>query len=65
MQIDYYPSWEDYADYRVEANAGWEILLDEESHMSLKLAAIDRYDSTPGGKRPNDLNYSMVLVWKL
>ena len=30
-------------------NAYWEILLDEETNLSLKLGAVDRYDSTPNG----------------
>ncbi len=40
-------------------------LLDEEANLSLKLSAQDRYDSTPNGLRPNDINYSILLLWKL
>jgi hypothetical protein len=29
----------------------------------LKLSVIDRYDSTPQGARPNDLDYSTLLLW--
>ena len=31
--------------------------------LSLKLSVIDRYDSTPQGARPNDLDYSTLLLW--
>lgn len=63
--IDYFPAWDDFTDYRVQTNASWEMLLDEATNMSLKLGIIDRYDSTPNGLIPNDLNYSLMLLWKL
>ncbi len=62
--FDYFPDWTDYGDYRLVTNAGWEFLLDAESNLSLKLGAIDRYDSTPHGRKPNDLDYSLLLLWK-
>jgi hypothetical protein len=62
--IEYFPDWTNYRDYRLVTNAGWEFVLDEESNLSLKLGAIDRYDSTPHGRKPNDLDYSLVLLWK-
>lgn len=62
--IDYFPSWEDYADYRLVAVLGWEILLSAEHDLSLKLSLNDRYDSTPNGRRPNDVNYALLLLWK-
>jgi hypothetical protein len=62
--FDYFPNWSDYSDFRMVTNAGWEFLLDEGGNLSLKLAAIDRYDSTPHGRKPNDLDYSLLLLWK-
>lgn len=62
--FDYFPDWTDYSDYRLVTNAGWEFVLDQESNLSLKLGAIDRYDSTPHGRKPNDLDYSLLLLWK-
>jgi putative salt-induced outer membrane protein YdiY len=61
---DYFPDWSDYRDYRLVTNAGWEFLLDEEDNLSLKLGVVDRYDSTPHGRKPNDLDYSLLLLWK-
>lgn len=65
IQADYYPSWENYNDYRLVTDASWEILLDEETNLHLKISLIDRYDSTPNGSKPNDLNYAVLLLWKL
>jgi hypothetical protein len=47
----------------MNSKADWEVVLDEVAHLSLKFSVIDRYDSTPNGKKPNDLDYSTVLLW--
>jgi hypothetical protein len=65
MTSDYYPSWEDYHDYRVVTNACWQLILADDSNLSLKIGAIDRYDSTPNGARFNDIDYYLALIWKL
>lgn len=62
---DYYPSWEDFKDYRLVTQASWELVLDEETNLSLKIGILDRYDSTPGGLEPNDLDYFITLLWKI
>jgi hypothetical protein len=33
--------------------------------MSLKLSVIDRHDSTPDGAEPNNLDYAVLLIWRL
>lgn len=63
-KIDYFPEWGDFTNYRIVADCSWEMLWDETGNLSLKLGAIDRYDSTPDGLRPNDLTYSMLLLYK-
>lgn len=63
--IDYLPEWEDWDNFRIESKFSWTIQLDTERNLSLKLSVIDRYDSTPEGRRPNDLDYSLLLLWKL
>ncbi len=60
---EYRPDVTDFADYRLVSKAGWEILLDEALHLSMKLGVADRYDSTPEGRKPNDLDYSLVLMF--
>jgi len=62
---DYYPSWDDFVDYRMVTQASWELLLDEETNLSLKIGLLDRYDSTPLGLRPNDVDYFIALLWKM
>lgn len=63
-KADYFPDISDFGDFRLNSSANWEILMDEVLDVSLKLGIIDRYDSTPGGKKANDLDYSAVLLWK-
>jgi hypothetical protein len=65
LTTDYYPAWEEFEDYRMVTSAHWEILLSEETNLSLKLGAIDRYDSTPNGAVANDIDYFVTLLWKL
>ena len=62
--VDFYPNWTDFSDFRLITDAGWELVLDESSRTSLKVGVVDRYDSTPEGRRANDLNYSILLLWK-
>lgn len=63
-KIDYFPTWEDFNDYRIVADASWEMLIDGSENLSLKISATDRYDSTPQGARPNDVYYSILLLYK-
>ncbi|WP_197530285.1 DUF481 domain-containing protein [Bythopirellula polymerisocia] len=64
-KVDYFPEFEDFNQYRVVTDAGWEIDLDRPSNVSLKFSVNDRYDSTPNGVDPSLLNYSAVLIWGL
>jgi putative salt-induced outer membrane protein YdiY len=63
-KVDYLPDWTEFQNFRLQTNAGWEVVIDSEANLSLKLSVIDRYDSTPNGRKPNDLNYSLLLLWK-
>ena len=65
-KVDYFPAWDDFSNFRVVSDFGWEILLDdEEDNLSLKFAITDRYDSTPqGGAEKNDFYYSVLLLVK-
>ena len=65
LKVDYFPEWTDFDNFRMVTDASWEMLLHEASNMSLKISAIDRYDSTPGSARPNDIDYALLLLWKL
>ncbi|MCB9844650.1 MAG: DUF481 domain-containing protein [Phycisphaeraceae bacterium] len=61
----YYPDLDEFGEFRLLASAAYEILVDPESKMSLRLGAVDTYDSTPGpGSKKNDLAYFAMLVWE-
>lgn len=64
ISVDYFPAFENFGDYRCNTQASWQLVIDEENNLSLKLSAIDRYDSTPGdGLEPNELDYAATLLW--
>lgn len=63
--FDYFPEWEDFSQYRIVTDLGWEIDLDRPNNLSLKFSVIDRYDSTPEGVDPNEINYAALLIWGL
>ncbi len=65
LSFDYFPSLDSYQDYRLITDFGWQIILDEATNLSLKIGAVDRYDSTPNGAEPNDIDYFVTLLWKL
>lgn len=62
-QMSYYPNVTDFTDFRLNSQASWQIVLSSVHNLSLKLSIIDRYDSTPEGAKPNDLDYSTLLLW--
>ncbi len=63
-KVDYMPDVTDFASYRVNSQASWEMLIDEAMNLSLKLGVISRYDSNPEGAKPSDLDYSAVVMWR-
>jgi putative salt-induced outer membrane protein YdiY len=63
LKVDYYPNIGDFADFRLNSQASWEVTLAKEWGLSMKWSLIDRYDSTPHGAKRNDLDYSTLLIW--
>jgi putative salt-induced outer membrane protein YdiY len=62
--IDVYPSLSDGGEFRSIAKAAWEVVVDPEVKMSLKIGVEDRYDSdVPAGIKRNDFDYFAMLVW--
>lgn len=60
---DTYWQLDEIPDYRAFIRAGYEVLVDEKSGMTLKLGVEDRYDSSPGeGRNRNDLNYFALMA---
>ncbi|MEN1681200.1 MAG: DUF481 domain-containing protein [Planctomycetota bacterium] len=62
--IDVFPEWENFNNYRALSEMGLEIDLPRPSNTSLKLSASDRFDSHPDGVPPHITNYSVLLLWK-
>ncbi len=63
-KIDFFPNVTDFRDFRLNSQASWEIALSHAWGLSLKFSIIDRYDATPQGAFPNDLDYSTLVLWK-
>ncbi len=64
VNLDYYPSLHRFTDYRAEAKAGYEIVVDPTHNLSLKLGVDDKYQSNPGDdKKRNDILYFAALVY--
>ncbi len=62
--VEYLPEYTNFAHYRIRARASYEILVDPEVNLTLKLGVENRYDSDPGaGFKRNDLDYFAVLAW--
>jgi putative salt-induced outer membrane protein YdiY len=61
--VDYTPDVTDFADWRLNTKAAWDVVLDEAMNLSLKVSVLDRYDSTPHGAKPNDVDYAVTLLW--
>jgi putative salt-induced outer membrane protein YdiY len=62
--VDYMPDETDFTEFRLNSLAGWEFLLDQQTNLNLRLAVRNRYNSSPGTARPNDLDYAVLLLWK-
>lgn len=62
-RIDYLPNVNSPSEYRLNAKADWEFLIDPQTHLSLRVGAEDRFDSDARGRsRKNDINYYIVLA---
>jgi hypothetical protein len=62
--LDVFPNLSQVGQFRVRARAGYEIVIDPEHGMVLRLGVQDRYDSNPGPARRNDLNYFATLLFR-
>ncbi|MBN9517386.1 DUF481 domain-containing protein, partial [bacterium] len=62
--VDVFPNLSQIGQFRVRARAGYEIVVDPELGMVLRLGVQDRYDSSPANARRNDLNYFATLLFR-
>ena len=62
--LDVFPNLSQLGQFRVRARTGYEIVIDPEHGMVLRLGVQDRYDSNPGPALRNDLNYFATLLFR-
>ncbi|MFO0799514.1 MAG: DUF481 domain-containing protein [Gemmataceae bacterium] len=62
--LDVFPNLSQLGQYRVRARAGYEIVLSPEHGMVLRLGVQDRYDTSPGTAKRNDVNYFTTLLFR-
>ena len=60
---DYFPNVSDFGDFRLNTNAGLDVLVDKARNINFRIFAQNRYDSTPPvGNQESDLDYGAALV---
>jgi hypothetical protein len=64
LNADVYPSLGRLGQYRIRARAAYEIVIDPVHCVVLRLGVQERYDSSPGTSKRNDLNYFATLLFK-
>ncbi len=64
MAGEVFPALNSLGDFRSDAKIAYELLVDPIWNITLKLGASDRYDTQATGKKPNDVEYFGVLLWK-
>ncbi len=62
--MEYAPDVTYFTHYRLRTQAAWEVLLDEEHNLHLRVGLLERYNSVPKGFKANDLDYALMLMWK-
>lgn len=64
--VDYLPEIERPRNYRINSRAAWDIDIDPEAGLGLRLTAENRYDARPS-RQPerNDFDFAVLLFWKL
>ena len=63
VTADYYQAINLWPAYRITSTGGYEILVDPETNLSLRLGYDWQYDSDPGDAKRSDLDYFALLVW--
>ena len=62
--LEYMPNVTDIQVYRLNTQAGWELILDQQTNLALRFAVRNRYTSDMRLAKPNDLDYAALLMWK-
>lgn len=60
----YFPSFDEFGEFRWVSGAAYEIDLSENGSLALRLGAEHRYDSEPGDAERSDIDYFARVVYK-
>lgn len=63
LSAEYFPDLRDTEDYRADLRAGWEIGLNDENNLKLRLSLEDRYNSSASTDK-NNIDYFAELVYE-
>jgi len=61
--LEYLPNTDGWQEYRINADASWELKIDPKNDLYLRMGVANRFDSDHGSARPNDLDYFVNLGW--
>jgi hypothetical protein len=64
LAADYYPDVQNFSNYRLRGRAAFDMLLDPQNNIYLRIGLFDRYDSRPYGSKRNDLDYYLMLSFR-
>ena len=64
LTAEWYPSLDEFPEYRAYVKGGWEVLVDPDANMFLKLGFEDRYDhGAEDDRKKNDFEYYGMISW--
>ncbi|MEO1715490.1 MAG: DUF481 domain-containing protein [Planctomycetota bacterium] len=58
-----FPDLGDIRNWRVQSRATWEMLVDPEIALTLKIGVENQYDTDPNGVQRSDTDYFILLTW--
>jgi Protein of unknown function, DUF481 len=61
---DYYPAFENFDHYRLRGRASFDMMIDPDLNLLLRIGVQDRYDSQAQGSKRNDLDYFVSLLFQ-
>lgn len=61
--VEYLPQTDELREFRLNANASWEMRIDPQKDLYLRVGVATRYDSDPGQAETTDLDYFLTLGW--
>ncbi len=58
-----FPDLGDIRNWRVQSRATWEVLVDPEVALTLRVGVENQYDTEPGNAERSDTDYFILLTW--